>query len=356
VGSWRQLLIGENPSPTQVALRLLLRLGSVPYFLAISARNWSYDRGWKKSYRSRLVVISVGNLSAGGTGKSPAVAWIARWLRQRGLRAAILSRGYGHLDDGRNDEALELELKFPDVPHLQNPDRVASARIAEDELEMQVLILDDGFQHRRLKRDLDIVLIDATDSANARRLLPAGLRREPLSSLSRADAVIWTRSDQVASAHLDLLVEQARQHAPKAEPIMAVHRPQAILAYPNQKRSLSELDGAKILAFCGIGNSNSFFNMLKDLGANLIDTHEWPDHHAYTSEDISWLCRWHAQDRDAKLVCTVKDWVKIQETLLGERELWAVAVELEITRGKEALDSMLEALVERMPSADASAE
>ncbi len=160
----------------------------------MAIRNLAYDWGLLRSYRSPLPVISVGNLSVGGTGKSPCVAWIARWLRAHDIRVAILSRGYGQLDSGQNDEALELELQLPDVPHLQHWDRSASAVLAHEELEMQALLLDDGFQHRRMARDLDIVMIDATDPPSALHVLPGGLLREPLSALRRADVVLLSRA------------------------------------------------------------------------------------------------------------------------------------------------------------------
>ncbi|HAC89393.1 MAG TPA: tetraacyldisaccharide 4'-kinase, partial [Planctomycetaceae bacterium] len=154
MSSWREWVSNPNPSVLDRIARAGLWLGSVPYAGVVQLRNRFYDRQLLAVHDSPLPVISIGNLSVGGTGKSPMVAWVAKWLRNQELRVAILSRGYGQLDDGRNDEALELELKLPDVPHLQHWDRIASARLAHDELDMQVLILDDGFQHRRLARDL----------------------------------------------------------------------------------------------------------------------------------------------------------------------------------------------------------
>lgn len=345
---WRDLLTTERPSHFQVVARWLLRLGSLPYYLAIRVRNVLYDRGWRKIYRSGLPVISVGNLSVGGTGKSPTVAWLAAWFRQQGIRTAILSRGYGQLDDGRNDEALELELKLPDVPHLQHWDRIASAQVAEQELQMELLILDDGFQHRRLARDLDLVLIDATDSAQARRLLPGGLRREPISSLARASVIVWTRVDQVSPGALEQLVQESKKASPNALSVLTTHRPKSILAFPNETRPLEDLRGTPVLAFCGIGNPNSFFRSLENLGAEIIDRRPWPDHHAFTKEDIRWLESWKMERSAAKLICTVKDWVKIQETALSGRELWALSIELEIVQGQSELESLLCSIEEKI--------
>ncbi len=307
----------------------------------MAVRNALYDWKWKHVHSSSLKVISVGNLSVGGTGKSPTVAWLARWFRERDKRVAILSRGYGKLDDGRNDEALELELKLPDVPHLQNPDRVASAILAADELEMEVLILDDGFQHRKLSRDLDIVLIDATDSAAARWPLPAGLQRERMSNLKRAGFVIITRADAVSEKQLDTLTSQIEKYILRERIALATHKPQSLLEYPSTRLDLERLRGARVLAFCGIGNPQAFFESLRRLGAQVIDQREWPDHHAYSREDVHWLMNWHADQSDAILVCTVKDWVKIQE--LGPRMLLALEIDLKFLTGQRNLESILEA-------------
>ncbi|MBU6174878.1 MAG: tetraacyldisaccharide 4'-kinase, partial [Planctomycetes bacterium] len=165
----------------------MLWCASQPYAAAVTLRNWAFDRGFKKTIGVEIPVVSVGNLTAGGTGKTPTVAFLAKWFRAQNKRVAILSRGYGAGSDGRNDEAKELEITLPDVPHLQSPDRIASARIAVDELGMELLLLDDGFQHRRIGRDLDIVLLDAREPFGFGHLLPRGLLREPLRSLKRAD-------------------------------------------------------------------------------------------------------------------------------------------------------------------------
>jgi tetraacyldisaccharide 4'-kinase len=346
VSRWRAWLNKQQPNLLDHLLWWLLRSISLAYTSVMWIRNRMYDWRWKSTYKSSLPVISIGNLSVGGTGKSPAVAWFARWLRSRELRVAILSRGYGQLEDGRNDEALELELKLPDVPHLQNSDRVAAAILAADELEMEVLLLDDGFQHRRLQRDLDVVLIDATDSNASQWLLPAGLRREPMSSLRRADFVIITRSDQVASSKIEQLKGQIQRFVPASQCVSAVHQPHSLLQAPKQVRSLTDLRGRKVLAFCGIGNPASFFESLKQLGANLVATRTWPDHHAYCRADVDWLTSWHADEANVWMVCTVKDWVKIQEARLGDRELLALVIELELVGDSVAqLESALDKLL-----------
>ena len=177
VETFHALISGRKRGPTAALLRGTLRLASMPYGWAAAVRNKLFDWGWKGSTRVEVPVVSVGNLTLGGTGKTPCVEYVCRFYRGLDLRVGILSRGYG-VEHGPNDEALVLEENLPDVPHLQGPDRVALARTAIEELESEILVLDDGFQHRRLARDLDVVLVDATDPWGHGYLFPRGLLRE----------------------------------------------------------------------------------------------------------------------------------------------------------------------------------
>jgi tetraacyldisaccharide 4'-kinase len=154
---FHELIRGERRGWWAAMQRGGLQLASVPYGGVVRLRNWLFDKGWKRSARPAVPVVSVGNLTLGGTGKTPCVEYVAKFYRRHDVRVAILSRGYGS-DNGRNDEAMVLEQNLPDVPHLQGADRVALAHVAVEELESQLVILDDGFQHRRLARDLDLVL------------------------------------------------------------------------------------------------------------------------------------------------------------------------------------------------------
>jgi tetraacyldisaccharide 4'-kinase len=343
---FRKLFTSRNPALWQVLLRCVLRLGCGPYWLAVAAKNFAYDRGIKATFVSPLPVISVGNLSVGGTGKSPTVAWIANWLRARNIRVAILSRGYGQLDSGQNDEALELELQLPDVPHLQHWDRVASATLAEEELDMQVLVLDDGFQHRRIARNLEIVLLDATDPPSARHVLPGGLLREPMGALQRADLIFLTRTDQAETRDLHKLIHQIQRKNPHAKIAHARHCPSRILQFPNDRLPVGILRGKQVLAFCAIGNPNSFFGSLHSLGADVVDARTWPDHHAFTAEDVAELVAWTAAFPNAQaIVCTVKDWVKIQLRELGGLDFLALGIELQITEGACDVEDALQCVV-----------
>jgi tetraacyldisaccharide 4'-kinase len=294
----------------------------------------------------RSPVVCVGNLTVGGTGKTPMVEWLARWMRERGVQVAIVSRGYGAEEGALNDEALELEQKLPGVPHVQNPDRVAAARVAVGELDCNLILLDDGFQHRRLARNLDIVLIDALEPFGYGHLLPRGLLREPLSALQRAHAVVLSRADLVDEAERKRIRAIVRRHAPDAAWAEVAHRPAALIDCDGRRRELGELHGKRAAAFCGIGNPAAFRRTLETCGVELADLREFPDHHAYAQSDITALTGWLAElDGIDLALCTHKDLVKVGLARLGRTPLFALSVGIEILHGGDALNALLEPLV-----------
>jgi tetraacyldisaccharide 4'-kinase len=339
------LVRGEHKGPWALLQRAGLRVLSVPYGLGIRSRNWLFDRGWKKSFRAEVPVISVGNLTVGGTGKTPCVEYVARHYRDCGRRVAILSRGYGSAG-GPNDEALVLEENLPDVPHLQGADRSELARVALEELESDVLVLDDGFQHRRLARNVDVVLIDATLPWGHGYLLPRGLLREPRSSLRRADAVILTRSDLVTPEALAALRREVQRWAPAVVVAQAEHRPQSWRNSASVEMPLDALRGRPVAAFCGLGNPEAFRQSLRGLGLDVVAWRTFPDHHAYERATIEDLRLWaRTLPTEAALVTTQKDLVKVRVERLGERALWALRIQLHITAGRAELDQKLTAVL-----------
>lgn len=338
---YHALIRGEARGLGPMLLRGGLRALSVPYGLAAQVRNRLYDWGWLACRRAGVPVISVGNLTLGGTGKTPCVEYVARFFRKHDLRVAILSRGYGGRD-GRNDEALVLEENLPDVPHLQGPDRARLAETAVAELESEVLILDDGFQHRRLRRDLDLVLIDATNPWGHGRLFPAGLLREPPASLKRASAVLLTRCDLVNREERNKLEKRVKRLAPNALVAQTRHRPTCWINSQRAQRKLEEMTARPAAAFCGIGNPDAFQRTLANLGLNAVAFRVFPDHRDYTRDDVEDLRSWaRSQPENAVILTTQKDLVKVRLDRLGDRELWALRIELEVETGREALEEML---------------
>jgi tetraacyldisaccharide 4'-kinase len=338
---YRALVSGTVRGPWAGFQRGALAAASVPYGWATRLRNWLYDCGWKASHKAAVPVVSVGNLTLGGTGKTPCVEYVARFYRELDRRVAILSRGYGS-PGGRNDEALLLEENLPDVPHLQGADRVALAAVAVEELESEVLILDDGFQHRQLARDLDVVLVDASNPWGHGWLFPRGLLREAPRGLRRAGVVVLTRCDQVEAAELERIRERVAHLAPYMPVVETTHRPVELVNGDRDTAPLERLRQRPVAAFCGIGNPEAFRRTLSDAGASLVAMRPFPDHHAYTRADVDDLTAWARQlATECMVVTTQKDLVKLRLARLGGRELWAVRVRLDVTAGRPEFDRKL---------------
>lgn len=355
--AWQEVASGRRRGPSAVVARWALLAASLPYAAAVRWRNRRYDVGALPCVRLEVPVLSVGNLTVGGTGKTPTVEWHARWFERRGRRVAIVSRGYRSGAQGCNDEALELEQRLPDVPHIQNPDRVAGAREAIERHGCQVLILDDGFQHRRLARDLDLVLLDALEPFGYGHVLPRGLLREPPEGLRRAHGVLLTRRDLVSAEQREEIREQVRQLAPQALWLEAEHRPQRLLAAFGMDRDglgragaagaayLPEnpvwLRGRAVAAFCGIGNPTAFRCTLERCGCHVVAWRAFPDHHAYTASDLAELARWADAAPAEAVLCTHKDLVKLPCTALGRQPLAALVIGMEIVAGLVAWEARL---------------
>ncbi|HTI51243.1 MAG TPA: tetraacyldisaccharide 4'-kinase, partial [Planctomycetaceae bacterium] len=348
-GWYYGVISGTGGGLLPAVARFVLRIASWIYGLEVWRRNSLYDLGWKRVEHSPLPVISLGNLTTGGTGKTPFAAYVARWYRDHGVRVCFLSRGYGAREGSFNDEALVLEQLCPDVPHLQNPDRVTSARIAHEELASQLLILDDGFQHRRLGRDLDIVLVDALNPWGYGALLPRGLLREPVTSLRRASLVVITRVDQAPAEQMEDIRRQIAETAPGCDFVELTFPPIRLIASTGAAGALESLRRQPVAAFCGIGNPDGFQRSLTNAGIEVVALRTFPDHHAYSRDDVESLQRWADSLDIVAIVTTQKDLVKIQLDRLGERPLWALQIGVEIIRGGEILEQHLRRTLECIP-------
>jgi tetraacyldisaccharide 4'-kinase len=348
--SFLQLISGQRRGAAASFLRGGLWLASGPYALFSLLRNRAYDLGLARIHPAGLPVVSIGNLTTGGTGKTPFAAWVARWYRERGVRVCLVSRGYGAEPGAPNDEALVLEQLCPDVPHLQDPDRVRSAHVAREELASQLILLDDGFQHRRLARDLDIVLIDALNPFGHGQVLPRGLLREPRRSLRRARQVVVTRVDQVSSLDRDRLLAELRALHPAADIAEVAFPNGGLISAQGRREPLEWLRQQRVAAFCGIGNPASFQASLKSAGAVVVAFEAWADHQAYGREQITQLEAWIRQHGPQMVLTTQKDLVKIQAERLAGVPLWALEQEVAVTSGLEGLERNLSAILSRIPA------
>lgn len=342
--AWHAVTRGERRGPAAAAARAGLWWARLPYGVGVWARNRRYDAG-RGVVRVPVPVVGVGNLTLGGTGKTPCVEWVAGFYRGLGKQVAILSRGYGS-EAGRNDEAMVLEENLPDVPHLQGRDRVALAITAVDELESDVLVLDDGFQHRRLGRNLDIVLADATRPLDRDSLFPRGMLREPVSGLRRAGVLVLTRCDQAGPGEVSRQRAWFNERFPTLPVATAVHAPVGLVGADDRTAPVGELRGRRVGAFCGIGNPDAFRRTLADLGADVTAFRGFPDHHPYTRADVDDLRAWADKlPADAVVATTQKDFVKLRVTDLAGRPVWAVRVGMRFLDGEDRVRETLEAVL-----------
>ncbi len=340
------IISGRRTDATARIVRALLRAASFGYRLVVNIRNTLYDHHVFRSHRVDAAVLCVGNLTTGGTGKTPLVVWLCRHVSEKQLRCAILTRGYRTQPGRLADEPALLAAQCPDVPVVVNPDRVAGAAEAIRAYGAQVLVMDDGFQHRRLARDLDIVAVDATVPFGYGRLLPAGLSREPVSSLRRAHAVVLTRCDQVSEEALAQIEAEIRRINRDLVIARSIHAPVAVRAAEGAEIPLAQVKGKRVFAFCGIGNPQAFFRTIERLGAIPAGTRVFDDHHRYAAEDMLAIHE-EARRQQASLVLTTqKDWTKVAQSTLpkGEPLLAYLAIDLRITSGEE----MLTALIDRV--------
>ncbi len=315
----------------------LLRVPAALFGFVLALRAGLYRVGLLRPKRVTVPVISVGNLTVGGTGKTPMVLQLAQELARRGLVPAVVARGYGAHVDGLNDEGAELAHRFEGLVQAQHPKRVLAAQRAIA-CGAQALVLDDGFQHRQLHRDLDLVLVDATRPwglRSTRALLPRGLLREAPTALRRADLLVLTRADQVDAAALGALRAELAALAPGVAQLVCVHEPDVLVDEQGQRHALSWLAGREVCAVSGLGNPQAFERTLEQLGARLAQTVRRPDHHAWTREDLAGL------DPEVPLVCTGKDAPKLRRLGVAYRALWVSA---RITEGAAVLEARLDTL------------
>ena len=354
IGAFHQKLVDPRQRGLCLgACRDMLGLAAIAFGTAVRLRNRAYDCGLVRLRRAEVPVISVGNITAGGTGKTPFAAWLAGLLVERGRRPAILSRGYGaDPRTGLDDENRMLAALAPGIPVVADPDRARGASCAIAEHGADVLVLDDGFQHRRLARDLDIVLVDSLRPFGGGHLLPRGLLREPLNGLTRAGAVVLTRSDQAEPPRLQGIKEAVARYAGQVPIALAVHRPVGLQGsgagrHGGDPFSLEDLREGRWAAFCGLGNPEAFRLTLEGLGAHVARFAVFPDHHRYDSEEVAVLLADARRHGCRGLVTTEKDAIKVEPLLGGASPVpvLALQVRIEVRDGRESLEQRIRSVL-----------
>jgi len=344
-------------------LRVLLGVLSVLYGVAVRIRILAYrSRLLLRDFRLPTKVISVGNIAVGGTGKTPLVMVLAECFQRWGNRVVIISRGYKRkgkgvvvVSDGRRilvdreragDEPYLFGLKLKDVPVIVGESRHLAGWVAIRDFAPDVLLVDDGFQHLKLRRDLDIVVIDGSNPFGNGTLLPRGILREPLSSLKRAHLFCLTRVDQ--SHQLEHLRVQLRRINPNARLIETVHRPRRLRTLRSeQELPLAFLEGRKIFALSSLGNPDSFERTLEGLGAEIVGRARYRDHHDYTAEDLKAAWQQAKDLRSEGIVTTEKDVVRFPSHFdplavpPDEIPIFVLEIKLDIVAGEDVLPEMM---------------
>jgi tetraacyldisaccharide 4'-kinase len=354
--TYRKLISGQSKSLDATLLRFFLQAVAKPYAVFIALRNLAYSKGWLKVRTADVPVISVGNITVGGTGKTPLVVWICNTIHKSKIKnqkckVAILTRGYKATQNLKLktqnyvDELAIFAGSCPQAKVIVNPDRVAAAHQAVNKFGADVLIMDDGFQHRRLSRNLDIVTIDATSPFGYSKMLPAGLLREPIAVLKRANAVVITRCNQVGENELAELEKKLRLLNPNMTIARSIHEPVYAKAADDKKINLDELKGKKVFAFCGIANPDSFLKMIKKFSSNLVGSKIYNDHYHYTDSDLYDICKQARHFKADLILTTQKDWSRLpienQKSKIDISFAY-LAVELKFISGEDKITPLIE--------------
>lgn len=342
--SYRNLISGLDKSIAKRMLRWVLRVIAFFYWAVVAIRNFAFRKSLLRSANVAAPVISIGNITTGGTGKTPMVIWICRMLHEKSMNCVILTRGYKSPKGKLTDEPAILTKSCPHAKVVVNSDRISGAEKAIQNFNADVLVMDDGFQHRRLGRDLDIVAIDATCPFGYGRMLPAGLLREPITAIKRADAVVITRYDQVKNEDMEKLEEKIKSVKPEITIAKAIHYHPCAKLIKGKTLSIDELAEKSIFAFCGIGNPRAFLNRLEEIGLNVLGTRIYNDHHEYSQQDITDIFE-EARYLGAEVILsTQKDWLKT--ALLSQKDdgiLFAyLDLELEFIEGADKIEALID--------------
>ena len=351
-------------------LTAILYLFSKIYALLVDIKLWGYRHGIFSRKQLQCFVISLGNVTVGGTGKTPTAQRLASDIRDMGYKVVILNRGYrakwhgkvGIVSDGRRlhmtaadagDEAFMLAKHLPNVPVLIGADRSVTGQYAIENFGAEVAILDDGFQHWQLDRDMDILLVDAVNVFGNGYMLPRGTLREPVSHINRADVCLLTKVDQAAAGRREYIRETVRRYNEGAQIVESIHAPRRFIPLADwyvdiagEGIDVNQMRGKNIMAVSAIGNPASFEQTLSDLGVVILESLRYPDHHDYSMMEMADILR-QAENMGAEaIVITEKDAVKIPMEVVHAGisvPVYVICVEVDFQTGKAEFESLLAA-------------
>ena len=341
--NWQKIWDDDGNKNVYIPVKVIASILSFFYLGVINFRNWLYDHKILKEMKLPCPVISVGNITVGGTGKTPCVIMLARMLQKNGFKPAVISRGYGSrsinpvniISDGdkvlldsetAGDEPYLIAQELKNVPVITGANRIATGKAAIDKFGANVIICDDAMQHRQIFRDINLVLLDNRSLNENNRMLPRGRLREPVKELKRADAIILTRADEAQQA------DKKTGEIIKSIPVFkSIHKPKDIIrADFNERKPVPELKEKKVYAFCGIAKPDSFRKILLSAGARILSFDVFPDHHRYKKSELEKIRNGFISCSADYLMTTEKDAVRLKNYPEFLKILSVLRVEMEI--------------------------
>lgn len=360
---------------------LFLSIVSKVYGGAVKLRRTFYNRGVFKSKRLPCFIISIGNIVAGGTGKTPMAMYIAKIAEQWGYKTVIISRGYkgkaemrgGIVSDGKNllmtpetagDEPYMMAARLKKVPVVVGKDRVKMGRLAIRKFNPDVIVLDDGFQHLKLQRDLNIVLLDYRKPFGNGHLLPRGVLREPASALLKADAIILTKSEGVGGKKTLSSIEKNRSVKRKTVIYRANYNPFVYRVIEGKKKRFGinmqiaakyrteSIEGRTVFGFSGLANNHQFRRTIEGMKGKLSGFMEFPDHYSYTEKDLNNILAAAQRNRTDDLVTSEKDFVRFSENIEWPADLFVIGIEIDFGPDKNRFGGFIKDRIEKRRAID----
>ena len=303
-------IINDGPKdPLALIIKVVLWVLSIVYLLIVKIRMLLYRMRMIRRVRLSSPVISIGNITWGGTGKTPLAEYICRYLVSKGKSVGLLTRGYG------SDEDRYLSESLQGVSVIVDSNRYKGATRAQQGRDFDIFILDDGFQHMRLRRQLDIVTINCADPFGCGQLLPCGILREPISHLFRADIIVLTKSDLVSEDRIKYIRDRLARIKPAMPVFESSHNPQELYNTAGERLQLGYIDAKRVCAVSGLADNGSFYSSLEHIGARVAKKIPFMDHHIYTRQDMVYINEECKRGCIGTIVTTEKDWIKLRELI-----------------------------------------
>jgi tetraacyldisaccharide 4'-kinase len=356
MNNWQRIWDDDGSINRYSPIKIIAYVLSLPYRLIINFRNWLYDHKILQEEKLSCPVISVGNITVGGTGKTPCVIMLAQMLQEDGFRPVILSRGYGSksikpvniVSDGRNilldsaitgDEPFLIAQSLRGIPVITGHQRIVTGKAGINQFGANVLICDDAFQHRQIFRDINLVLLDSQSPLGNNHILPRGRLREPLIGLSRASAFVLTRTDE--TQQINNTISKLAQ-AGNIPIFQSIHKPKDVIKgdYSSQW-PISNLQGKRVCAFCGIAKPDSFKKTLLTAEAQVLSFDIFPDHHQYSQNELEKIKTKFIDRRADFLITTQKDGARLQEFPEFLDMIYMLCVEMAIIPSRELFEKFI---------------